>query len=58
MREGKASKPTKFDKLVKIQEAENQVITHYEVFDELPSDRELLLPGLKRTNRFSEECPY
>jgi len=39
---GKASKPTEFGKMVQLQEAENQVITHYEVFDQRPSDRELL----------------
>lgn len=43
IRKGKASKPIEFGKLVKIQEAENQIITYYEVFDERPSDRELLL---------------
>ena len=32
IRKGKASKPTEFGKMVKIQEAENQIITHYEVF--------------------------
>jgi len=42
IRKGKASKPTEFGKLVQIQEAENQIITHYEVFDQRPSDRELL----------------
>ncbi len=31
IRRGKASKPTEFGKMVKIQEAENQVITDYEV---------------------------
>jgi IS5 family transposase len=42
IRKGKASKPTEFGKLVQIQEAENQIITHYDVFDHRPSDRELL----------------
>ena len=47
IRKGKASKPTEFGKLVQIQEAENQIITHYEVFDERPSDRELLLGAVE-----------
>jgi len=47
IRKGKASKPTEFGKLVQVQEAENQIITHYEVFDERPSDRELLLPAVE-----------
>jgi len=36
IRKGKASKPTEFGKMVKIQEAENQIITHYEVFAKRP----------------------
>jgi len=47
IRKGKASKPTEFGKLVKVQEAENQVIIPYEVFDKRPSDRELLLPSVE-----------
>jgi IS5 family transposase len=47
IRKGKASKPTEFGKLVQIQEAENQVITHYEVFEQRPSDRELLLSSVE-----------
>jgi IS5 family transposase len=42
IRKGKASKPTEFGKMVQVQEAENQIITHYDVFEERPSDRELL----------------
>ena len=47
IRKGKASKPTEFGKLVKIQEAENQIITHFEVFAERPADSELLLPSIQ-----------
>lgn len=47
IRKGKASKPTEFGKLVQLQEAENQIITHYEVFEERPSDRELLLSSVE-----------
>jgi IS5 family transposase len=58
IRKGKASKPPEFGKLVQVQAAENQIITYYEVFEERPSDRELLLPGRgSGTNRFSVECP-
>jgi IS5 family transposase len=46
IRKGKASKPNEFGKLVKLQEAEQQVITHYEVYDRRPSDAELLVPAL------------
>jgi IS5 family transposase len=48
IRKGKAGKPNEFGKLVKIQEAENQIVTHYEVFDERPSDSALLTPSLER----------
>ena len=48
IRKGKASKPTEFGKLVKIQEAENQIVTHFEVFAERPADAELLLPAIQR----------
>jgi len=47
IRKGKASKPTEFGKLVKIQEAENQIVTHFEVFAERPPDSTLLLPSVK-----------
>ena len=47
IRKGKASKPTEFGKLVKIQESENQIITHFEVFAERPSDRQLLVPSIE-----------
>ena len=42
IRKGKASKPNEFGNLVKVQEAENQIITHYEVFAERPEDSHLL----------------
>jgi len=48
IRKGKAGKPTEFGKLVKIQEAENQIVTHYEVFEERPSDSALLTPSIER----------
>lgn len=50
IRKGKASKPTEFGKLVQLAEAENQIVTHYDVFDQRPSDRELL------TGAVAEQC--
>ena len=44
IRKGKAGKPTEFGKMVKIQEAEQQIVTHYEVYDQRPSDSDLLIP--------------
>ena len=48
IRKGKASKPNEFGKMMKIQEAENQIVTHYEVFDERPSDSNLLTPSIEK----------
>jgi len=42
IRKGKANKPNEFGKLVLIQEAENQVITHYQVCEQRPADSTLL----------------
>jgi IS5 family transposase len=47
IRKGKASKPTEFGKMVKIQEAENQMIICYEVFEKRPSDSTLLVPAIE-----------
>jgi IS5 family transposase len=51
IRKGKASKPTEFGKMAKIQEAENQIVTRYEVFDQRPSDSDLLLAALEEHPR-------
>jgi transposase, IS5 family len=47
IRKGKASKPTEFGHLVKIQEAENQMVTHFEVFAQRPRDSALLVPSVE-----------
>lgn len=51
IRKGKASKPNEFGNLVKVQEAENQIITQYEVFAERPDDSELLVPAVEQHQR-------
>ena len=51
IRKGKASKPTEFGKLVQVAEAENQIVTHYDVFDQRPSDRELLTKAVATQRR-------
>lgn len=48
IRKGKLSKPTEFGKLVKIQEAEHQIITDYKVFADRPADQELLIPAIEK----------
>jgi IS5 family transposase len=47
IRKGKAKKPNEFGKLIKIQEVENQLITHYEVLEKRPADATLLIPALE-----------
>jgi IS5 family transposase len=47
IRKGKAGQPNEFGKLVQVQEAENQIVTHYDVFEQQPSDRHLLLLALE-----------
>jgi IS5 family transposase len=51
IRKGKAGKPTEFGKLVKVQEAENQIITSYEVYEKRPSDSDLLVPAIEEHER-------
>jgi IS5 family transposase len=57
IRKGKAGKPNEFGKLVKIQEAENQIITSYEVYAKRPSDADLLVPALEEHQRQLERVP-
>jgi IS5 family transposase len=58
IRKGKASKPTEFGKLVQVQEAENQIITHYDVFDQRPSDRDLFLGAVESHERVLGRVPH
>jgi IS5 family transposase len=47
IRKGKAGKPTEFGKMVKLQEAENQIVIDYEVYDQRPSDSDLLISAIE-----------
>jgi IS5 family transposase len=58
IRKGKAAKPTEFGKMVKIQEAEAQIVTHYEVYEQRPCDSDLLLPALQRHRQLLGRMPY
>jgi IS5 family transposase len=51
IRKGRAWKTNEFGKLVQVQEAENQVITHYQVFEERPSDQPLLVAAVETHQR-------
>jgi transposase, IS5 family len=57
IRKGKANKPTEFGKLVKIQEAENQLITSYEVLDKRPADSTLLIPSVEQHIKLFGRAP-
>jgi transposase, IS5 family len=47
IRKGKAGKPNEFGKMIKLQEAENQIVTDYEVYDQRPHDSNLLIPAIE-----------
>jgi len=47
IRKGKAGKPNEFGKMVKLQEAENQIVIDYEVYDQRPSDSDLLISAIE-----------
>jgi IS5 family transposase len=51
IRKGKAGKPNEFGKMVKIQEAENQIVTSYEVYEQRPDDRAILLDAVHEHER-------
>jgi IS5 family transposase len=47
IRKGKPGKPTEFGKMIKVQEAENQIIVAYQVYDQRPADSALLVPAIE-----------
>ena len=47
IRKGKAGKPNEFGKMLKIQEAENQIVIDFEVYEQRPSDSDLLIPSIR-----------
>ena len=57
IRKGKAKKPNEFGKLVKIQEAENQLITSYQVLDQRPADSTLLISSIEQHIRQFGHAP-
>jgi IS5 family transposase len=57
IRKGKASKPTEFGKMVKLQEAENQIIIAYEVYDKRPNDKDLLVPAVQLHEQRLDRAP-
>jgi IS5 family transposase len=58
IRKGKAAKPNEFGKMVKLQEAENQIIVDYEVYDRRPNDADLLIPAIDVHQARLGRVPY
>jgi transposase, IS5 family len=57
IRKGKAAKPTEFGKMIKIQEAEAQFITDYEVSPARVPDQDLWVPSLAKHQRLFAKPP-
>ena len=57
IRKGKAGKPTEFGHMVKLQEAEQQIITTYAVYDHRPSDSDLLIPAIEAHTQIFGHAP-
>jgi len=57
IRKGKAGKPNEFGKMIKVQEAENQVITDFEVYDQRPADSDLLIPAIETHEQITGRIP-
>jgi transposase, IS5 family len=47
IRKGKAAKPTEFGKLLRVQEAEHQIVVDYEVYERRPEDQSLVTPTIE-----------
>jgi IS5 family transposase len=58
IRKGKAGKPNEFGKMVKLQEAENQIVTDYEVYARRPNDSDLLIPAIETHQAKLGRTPY
>jgi IS5 family transposase len=58
IRKGKAAKPNEFGKMVKLQEAENQIVVDYEVYDRRPNDADLLIPSIETHQARLGRAPY
>ena len=58
IRKGKAAKPNEFGKMVKLQEAENQIVVDYEVYARRPNDADLLIPAIETHRAKLGRSPY
>lgn len=58
IRKGKSAKPTEFGRLIKIQEAESQIITDYEVCEQRPADSTLLVKSIQAHQEKCKRVPH
>jgi IS5 family transposase len=58
IRKGKAGKPNEFGKMIKLQEAENQIVIDYEVYARRPNDADLLIPSVETHRAKLGRAPY
>ena len=58
IRKGKAGKPNEFGKMVKLQEAEDQIVIDYEVYDRRPSDSDLLIAAIETHRAMLGRVPH
>ena len=57
IRKGKAAKPNEFGKMVKLQEAENQIVVDYEVYPRRPNDSDLLIAAIEKHQAMLGRAP-
>jgi transposase, IS5 family len=58
IRKGKAAKPTEFGKLLKVQEAEHQIVVDYQVYERRPEDQSLVVPTIEAHLRTFGRLPH
>jgi IS5 family transposase len=58
IRKGKAGKPNEFGKMIKLQEAENQIVIDYQVYARRPNDADLLIPAVETHRAKLGRAPY
>jgi IS5 family transposase len=58
IRKGKAAKPNEFGKMVKLQEAENQIVINYEVYARRPNDSDLLIAAVETHQAMLGRAPH
>ena len=58
IRKGTAGKPNEFGKMVKLQEAEDQIVIDYAVYDRRPSDSDLLIAALETHRAMLGRVPH